>query len=132
MKNKIMNGLKLVGAIVIGVSLGKGCSHLNEDTLSLEVYDNIEAVYWHGSDNYSIAIKNNNNIITMKYLPGQKVILHTGSDKPKAHCKVYVDGWGDRNYRSTYCDLYIGSVDDINPASWNKGKFGRGNIARIE
>ena len=115
---------KTIG-LLIGMILVSGCA----ETKVTEDYTNIKAVYWHGSNTYSLAIENN-GLLEMRYLRS-RVKVHTGSEEIKASCEHW-GSWWEKNRDRSQCDLWINSVDDLNPSSWDRGKFGRGTISRMD
>lgn len=96
--------------------------------------EKIEAVYWHERNQYSVAVKQGNKI-KMVMLPSRhgidlNIICDVASDES---C------WYEYNYKNNgyggvtgFLNIHIRSIDDINTADWNHGKFGSGKTQRIQ
>jgi hypothetical protein len=95
----------------------------------------IVALYMHHVDNYSVAIKTENqiNIVRMPWQLARtvKIVTDVPEDSPMWYkCDgTYSDFFGDA---TGSCEIHIRSVDDINTASWNHGKAGSGTTKRIQ
>jgi len=112
-----------------------GCSE-NQDKTEERVIKNIVAVYWHEYNFYSFAVEHEDSSISMesfgKYACSQGNIVKLFHDVPNEE-KM----WAKAEIGTGHCDLikslaiHLHSIEDINGAEWDNGKFGSGTTIRV-
>lgn len=124
-----MNKLIKSMTLILGVLFLVGCGY--EKTTYK--YEDVKALYWHGKNTYSVATEDSSGFVKLIYLPyGTKKNIHTGGELTSISCERWYSEWSGVDSSRSFCDISIGSVDDINPSSWDHGKFGRGTISRVD
>jgi len=100
-------------------------------TISDEKND-IVALYMHQPYSYSVMMQNSNKLTTI-ILNANKEDIAIYADVPKGSNMWYKAKKTDVYCTYQYSDLeiHIHSVDDINTAGWNNGKFGSGQTVRV-
>jgi len=114
--------IAVIGGCFYGISMVKEERFEKEDVI---------AVYMHDAWHYSVLTEAGSNLVHRVF----------GSVKPEILRDV-LDGsnmWYEAYYKETYdhggyewLKIHIRSVDDINTAGWNHGKFGRGMTHRVQ
>ena len=97
---------------------------------------NIDVVWFHEENKYSISYVNNANEI-INESPWKCVNPKIIIDVPKGE-KMYYEYkysfnsfWGCMDSANSYVKIHVHSINDIIGADWNHGKFGTGKTNRI-
>lgn len=107
-------------------------------TVHKEEIKNISRIFMHENCKYTFFISDG-NLETMKTFhihhggtSNVRIVRDVESDKPMWAVLEYHDKWnrGDKDYFKA--EFHIRTVDDINGAGWNHGKFGRGTTNVLE
>lgn len=97
------------------------------------VKEEVEAIYWHEKNRYSVATVDGNEL-SIKVMPTcgvtPKIIMDVKlGDKSWYFCERYYSKFN--GYNNPYCEIHLEGVDSIRTADWNHEKFGSGETARI-
>ena len=109
----------LLGLCLIFLSVG--CREHSE-----KIVGNIQAIFYHEKGSYTLVTNGERSQLVMTTFYGAKVTIFR--DIPQNRdpwALVQKDGGEER------VEIHIRSIDDINGAGWNHGKFGSGTTVKI-
>ena len=94
---------------------------------------NCDAVYFHEHGRYSVMVKDGKNVKNVTFpRNGVKTFVTEGVPEGSNlwfEVQYTENGCGNRR---GYVNIHIHSIDDLNTAGWNHGKFGKGQTHRVQ
>jgi hypothetical protein len=96
----------------------------------IQFKQDIDSVYYHEINNYSVAFLSDNILVTKKVPNRPKVIV-----KRDATDHLWYECNFKQNFARTYgegCVIHITGLNDIKTSGWNHGKFGSGMTTRLQ
>lgn len=97
----------------------------------------IDAIYWHERDRYTVMTINNDKITKHRIPPwaerGGTVELYNDVAPDKLSwykCTWTYNIWSGHD--DGYCEIHIHNLNELGTAGWNHGKFGSGSTKRID
>lgn len=103
-----------------------GCEDWEDHTKPKTI---IQSVYYHEKGRYSVSVMESNRL-KMVNVPGVVLIVDKDTDHLWYECDYKRNSWNGQTVGNCY--IHIRSVNDINTAGWNHGKFGSGTTIRIQ
>lgn len=90
----------------------------------------IEAAYYHENNRFSVAVLNEDGKLRMVNLVRTSVFIEETTDHNWYECDYSYNTWTGKYIGG--CSIHLHSIDGLNTAGWNHGKFGRGDTTRID
>lgn len=87
----------------------------------------IEAFYYHEPGRYTAAVLKD-SVVKMIRVP-DPIIIVDAKDKEWLVCQYRRNSWN--GHSDGNCYVHLRSVNSMNTAGWNNGKFGKGTTSRI-
>ena len=104
----------------------------------IDIKEDIEAAFYHQSGRYSVIVKGENEELISVSMPNWLDIeTKVFTDVKEGEKNWYRVKYTRNNFNgiesdeSNLAEIHIKSVDDLNPADWNYGKFGSGKTEKI-
>lgn len=116
--------------LILIAILVSGCMEERIKTITLEgVGDHL---YWHEGIRYTIKSVTDSGEVKSFKMP-YRVMVRLFEDKSiksgvRYRCEYTTSGWSGNK---GWCKIYINSVEDLQTANWNHGKFGSGTTKRL-
>lgn len=103
-----------------------------EKIITNETIENVQAVFYHENRHYTLMVQTGSEIkpVSIYYIEDAKIF----ADVPKNEKMwAHVQGLGNKmnGITSRKIKVHIHSIENINGAGWNHGKFGSGMTVRI-
>lgn len=114
-----------------------------ERTVTIKQIENVERIFWHEGDKYSVLVKNDDNTYKTVRFPnyqcgsirdgdGVIIVADVPGDQKMWVSTVVQEEDNIRPYCFERLTIHIHSPHDIDGGGWDHGKFGRGQTSVIE
>ena len=115
-----------VGLVLCLIVLFTGCNNIHTD----KKIENVQAVFYHEPGNTLLVNGKGAELKTITFRDAEITLFKDVPQGSTVWARVQRDG-DDFNGIDERVEIHIHSVDDINGAGWNHGKFGSGTTTKI-